>query len=176
VFVAFSEEKIDGGVLYNLLDKHMLLPEYLKDPQICMMAATTMSVGFIHDDGKMPLAVLLETHPEPGIVGVLMITERARLNQRRDELIEISSQLRERWFGQFGAYRVETRIPVERTQTIRCLKHLGFRIETLPKGLRNAAMYNGKPKSLCIMSLLPTDSPRELSKAQEEPTLTDGGE
>lgn len=176
MFIQFSEEKIDGGVLYSLLERHLLLPEVLKNPSICMMAANSMNVGFIHDDGNKPLAILLETHPEPGIVGLLLITERARLNQRRDELIDISIQLRERWFGQMGAYRIESRIPVERTQTIRCLRHMGFRIETLPCGLRNAVIYNGKPKDLCVMSLLPTDPVKELSKQVEELTLMTGVE
>ena len=176
MYVEFADEHIDGGILYSLLDRHNLLPETLRDPSICMMAAQTMSVGFVHDGGTKPLAVLLETNPEPGVVGLMFITERARLNQRRDELIEVSSQLRERWFNGYGAYRVETRIPVERTQTIRCLRHLGFKIETMPKGLRNAVIYNGKPVSLCVLSMLPTDPVKELSKQGLEPTLMTGVE
>jgi hypothetical protein len=176
VFIQFAEEKIDGSVLYSLLERHLLLPEALKNPAVCMMAANTMNVGFLHDDGEKPMAVLLETTPEPGIVGLLFISERAHINQRRDELIEVSIQLRERWFGQMGAVRVESRIPIERTQTIRCLRHMGFKVETMPKGLRNAVIYNSKPKDLCVMSLLPSDPVKELSKQVEEPTLMMEGE
>ena len=169
--VEFSDEQMDGGMLYNLLDKHHLLPPQLEDANNCILASQMMNIGFLHDDGPKPLAIMLETNPEPGVIGLMFITERARLNQRRDELIAVSSVLRERWFNGFGAYRVESRIPVERTQGIRCLRHLGFRVETLPKGLRNAVVYNGKPVSLCVMSLLPSDPIKELSKDAEEPTL-----
>ena len=176
MFVLFSDEKLDGGTLYDTLRKHRLLPQALEDPRVCMGVAGTMTVGFICDNEDSHLALLLESHPEPGVVGVMMITERARLNQRRNDFIELSKALRDRWFGEYNAHRVETRIPVERTQTIRCFRHMGFKAETLPSGMRNGAIYNGKPASLCIMSLLPTDPIKELSKDKEEPTLTDGVE
>ena len=171
--VQFSDEPLDGGLLYSLLDRHKLLPLQLRDPQICVVAAQSMGIGFLHNDGEKPFAVLLESQPEPGVVGLMFITERAHLNQCRDELIDVSRVLRDRWFSQMGAYRVESRVPVERTQTIRCLKHMGFRVETLPKGIRNGAIYSGKPKSLCIMGLLPDDPYHKLSSELKEPILVE---
>ncbi len=172
--VEFAEDKLDGGSLYALLHRHNLLPKSLEDPMACIAFADHCSIGFIHDEGRNPLAILLETHPEPGVVGVMLITERARLNQRRDELIGISWDLRDRWFNQMGAFRVETRIPSERTQTLRCFRHLGFKMETLPNGLRNASVLSGKPVNLCILSLLPADPIKQLSKPSKGLTLAEG--
>lgn len=175
ISVEWSNDPVDPGILYSVLDKHQLLPAGMSNPQTCMMIAQMTSIGFLHDGGNNPLAILLETRPEPGIVGILFITGVARLNQRRDELVQASLALRERWFdGQ--TIRVESRIPVERTQTIRCLKHLGFKIETIPKGLRNAVVYNGKPTSLCIMSLLPNDPVKQLSDDVERPIIDKGND
>ena len=36
MYVEFSDEHIDGGILYSLLDRHNLLPETLRDPSICI--------------------------------------------------------------------------------------------------------------------------------------------
>jgi hypothetical protein len=155
-------------MLYTLLHRHKLLPDSLKDPHVAMAYAQILNLGILHDGGERPLAALLETCPEPGVVGITFITEVARLHLRKAELIEVSLQLRERWFEQYGAYRVECRIPVERTQSQRSLKHMGFRMETLPKGIRNATVYEGKPVSLCIMSLLPTDPVKSLSYGAED--------
>jgi len=174
--VEFTNQGFDGGILYSLLNKHQLLPATMNDPNICMVAASRMSFGLLHDGKPTPLAIMLESYPEPGIVGFMFITEVARLNQRRDELIEISKSLRSRWFEEMGAFRVECRVPVERTQTIRCLKHMGFKMETLPKGLRNTTVMNGIPKSLCIMGLLPDDPIHKLSTELSEPILNEGVE
>jgi len=174
IYVEWSEEPVDAGVLYSVLEKHQLLPKSLENLQNCLIMASMTSIGFLHDGGNNPLAILLETRPEPGVIGILFITGVARLNNRRDELISASIPLRERWFGS-GAYRVESRIPVERTQTIRCLKHLGFKLETaMPMGLRNAVVYNDKLTSLCIMSLLPDDPVKQLSNESHGPMLEKG--
>lgn len=171
MLVEFADVHPDGGMLYSLLDRHRLLPDSLRDPAICMLASERMSVGFIHEGGETPLAILLESYPAPGIVGLLFINERPRLNQLRDGLIECSLRLRKRWFEDLGALRVEARIPIERTQTIRCLGHLGFKQETLPKGLRDAEFYHGKATSMCVMGLLPSDPIKQLSTALKEPTI-----
>lgn len=166
--IGWAEEQLDGEMLYNLLSRHKLLPDSLKDPNICMAYAQILNIGFLHDEGPKPLAVLLEMSPEPGVVGISFITEVARLHQRKAELIEVSHVLRDRWFNGFGAYRVECRVPVDRTQSLRCLRHLGFRLETLPKGLRNATLHHGKPVSLCVLSLLPSDPVRSLPLDPED--------
>jgi hypothetical protein len=174
ILTEWANEPLNGGLLYTVLNKHQLLPSYFSDPHACVAAATRMTIGFLHEGKEQPLAVMFESSPEPGVIGLMFITEVARLNQRRDELIEASRALRDRWFGEMGAIRVEARVPVERTQTIRCLKHMGFHIETAPKGLRNAVIYNGIPKSLCVMGLLPSDEFHNLSNPVKEPILTEG--
>ena len=176
MLVEWAQEKMDGGLLYTILERHQLLPPSLSDPRTCIMVAEMMSIGILHDGSDEPLALMIESYPESGVVGLLFITEVPRLNQRRDELIEVSMELRKRWFDDFKAYRIESRIPVERTQTIRCLKHMGFKIETVPKCMRNGAVYNGKPKDLCMLSLLPSDPIHELSNNQKEPILLEGVE
>ena len=155
--IEWQEKGMDGGLLYSILNRHQLLPAGLADPGVCIVAAQEMTIGILHDGKDKPLAVLLESYPEPGVIGLLFITEVAHLNTQRDELIEVSLSLRDRWFNQMGAIRVESRIPVERTQTVRCLKHFGFKLETEQKGLRNAVVFNGAVKSLHILGLLSTD-------------------
>ena len=174
--VEFTNHGFDGGLLYSLLVRHNLLPTTLNDPNVCILAASRMSIGFLHDGKPTPLAVMLESYPEPGVVGLMFITEVARLNQRRDELIEASLLLRNRWFNELNAVRVECRVPIERTQTIRCLKHMGFKIETLPRGLRNTTFMSGVAKSLCVLGLLPDDPIHKLSRELTEPIITEGVE
>lgn len=169
--VDWATEELDGAMLYNLLNRHRLLPDALKDPHVCMAYASIVTLGLLHDGGSRPLASILETCPEPGVVGILFMTETARLNARRNELIEVSLSLRDRWFNQYGAYRVECRVPLERTQSLRCLKHMGFRLETLPKGIRNATRYGGELVSFSLMSLLPSDPVKSLSVEAEDPII-----
>jgi hypothetical protein len=169
--IDWAQGPLDAGILYSTLNRHLLLPASLQDPNICLAAANQMRIGFLHDGGDVPLAILLESNPEPGLVGLMFITGVARLHQKKDDLIEISLVLRDRWFKEMKADRVESRVPVERTQTIRCLKHLGFRLETLPCGIRNGIVLNGKSKSLSVLGLLPSDPIRKLSKEDKEPII-----
>lgn len=170
--IDFLDQPTDAGLLRSMLLKHNLLYDSLADPMALIAASDGITIGFIHEGGDVPLAIVLENRPCPGVIGVMLITERPKLNQRKAELVEIGKALRERWFEGQKTRRVESRVPVERTQTIRVLKHMGFRVETLPKGLRSAETIKSKPVSFCIMGLLPSDPLRQLPEDHSEPKIS----
>ena len=97
------------------------------------------------------------------------IPEVKRLHTRKAELVELSWALRDFWFKD-GIRRVEAHIPTSRTQTIRALKMIGFRQETLDTGLRETVDYGKGFEGTVILGLLESDPVRhiELTIAQEE--------
>lgn len=154
--VTYIPRKMTGVELYELLSKHRLLPNQMEDPQVCVALAESSDVGFLHE-GDRVLAVLLETHPSDKSIELIWVNEVSRLHQKKDFLIESSKLLRKRWFDEKGYIRVGVHIPVARTQTIRTLKSLGFRMETLPWGVRDCTAYGNHVESMAIMGLLPSD-------------------
>lgn len=160
--VTFIPRKLDGVELYQLLSKHRLLPTSMEAPEICVAMAESSDVGFLHE-GDRVLAVIIETHPSNKTLELIWINEVSKLHTRRELLIEASLVLRERWFGQMGKERVGVHIPVARTQTIRAIKTMGFRMETLPWGIRNCSGYGSHLESMAVLGLLPTDPARTVS-------------
>ena len=152
----FIERRMDGVELYELLHKHRLLPKTMEDPAICTAMATSSDVGFLHE-GERVLAVILETHPSRDVVELIWVNEVGRLHQRKEDLAKVAHDLRNRWFMQNNFERVGVHVPIARTQTIRTLKSLGFRLETLPWGIRSCQTYGNHMESMAILSLLPSD-------------------
>ena len=170
--VTFIPRKLDGAELYALLAKHRLLPKSMEDPRVCVGVAESSDVGFIHE-GDRVLAVIIETHPSDKTVELIWVNEVSRLHTRRDLLIETAGILRERWFGKLGLERVGVHIPIARTQTIRTIKAMGFRMETLPWGIRNCSGYGDHLESMAVLGLLPSDPVRTntLVVKPEEPII-----
>ena len=159
--VTFIPRKLDGVELFQLLTKHRLLPKSMENPQVCIAMAESSDVGFLHE-GDRVLAVIIETHPSEKTLELIWVNEVSRLHTRRDLLIEASLVLRARWFDQLNMERVGVHIPVARTQTIRTIKAMGFRMETLPWGIRNCSGYGDHLESMAVLGLLPTDPAKVL--------------
>jgi hypothetical protein len=87
IYIDWVEGPVDPGILHSTLDKHRLLPDSITDPMVLMAVANSLTIGFLHDGGNSPLAILLESRPSKDLVGIQIITERSHINQRRNELI-----------------------------------------------------------------------------------------
>ena len=152
----YIPRKMEGVELYQLLTKHRLLPNYLEDPVACISLANSAEVGFLHE-GDRVLAVIIETHPSPKSLELVWVNEVSRLHLKKDFLATVAKMLRKRWFEELGLQRVGVHVPIARTQTIRTLRCLGFRMETLPWGVRDSVGYGPHLESVAILGLLPTD-------------------
>jgi hypothetical protein len=175
--VTYIPRKMTGVELYELLSKHRLLSNQMEEPNVCIAMAESADVGFLHE-GERVLAVVIETHPSEKTVELLWVNEVSRLHQKKDFLAEASKALRKRWFEEKGYSRVGVHIPIARTQTIRTLKALGFRLETMPWGIRDAVGYGNHLESLAILGLLPTDPVKSWSpliEVVEESILSEAG-
>ena len=171
----FIPRRMEGVELYELLSKHRLLPSTLEDPNVCIALAESSDVGFLHE-GERVLAVILETHPSKNVVELIWVNEVGRLHQRRDELCRVAMDLRNRWFMEGDKARVGVHIPIARTQTIRTLKNLGFRLETLPWGIRSCQTYGNHMESMAVLSLLPDDPIKvPLSAMPQDTILSEAG-
>ena len=160
--------------LFQLLSKHRLLPKNMEDPKVCVALAETSNVGFLHE-GERVLAVVLETSPFDGVMELVWVNEIGRLHQKKEDLCRVALDLRSRWFENKGLSRVGVHVPVARTQTIRTLKSMGFRLETLPWGVRSAMPYGNHLESMAILSLLPSDPVKVFNKTTEDNTLSKAG-
>lgn len=170
----FISRKMDGVELFQLLSKHRLLPKNMEDPRVCVSLAENSEVGFLHE-GERVLAVVLETSPYDGVMELIWVNEIGRLHQKKEELCQVAHDLRSRWFDQKGLSRVGVHVPVARTQTIRTLKSMGFRMETLPWGVRSAMPYGNHFESMAILGLLPSDPVKVFNKTTEDNTLSKAG-
>ena len=175
--VTYIPRAMEGVELYELLNKHRLLPNTLEEPMACIDLAGSSKVGFLHENDRV-LAVIIETQPSPKSLELIWVNEVSRLHQKRDFLIEAAKVLRKRWFDELGLLRVGVHIPIARTQTIRTLKTMGFRMETMPWGVRDCVMYGTHLESIAIMGLLPTDPVRtsiNLLETAQDNTLSEVG-
>lgn len=163
--ISWERPRLSPDEFYELLRRHVLLPMHLGEDKLLRMVRATADAarfGMVLEDGDDPgvLATTLTYLSEPGVLMFWWIPEVKRLHTRRDELIDLGSELRSVWFRD-GVRRVEARVPIQRTQTIRALKNMGFRQETLDWGLRGAVDYGKGPEGLAILGLLEADPPRE---------------
>jgi hypothetical protein len=165
ISVTYIPRKMEATELYELLSKHRLLPDHLEDPRACLALSQSAEVGFLHE-GDRVLAVIIETRPSAKAVELIWINEISRLHQKRDFLVGVAQILRKRWFDEMGLMRVGVHIPIARTQTIRTLKTMGFRMETMPWGVRECVSYGTHLESVAILGLLPSDPVRSLPETQ----------
>jgi hypothetical protein len=149
----------------------------MENPQVCVAMAESSDVGFLHE-GDRVLAVIIETRPADKVLELIWVNEVSRLHTRRDLLTEAASVLRERWFTGMGMERIGVHIPIARTQTIRTIKAMGFRMETLPWGIRNCSGYGDHMESMAVLGLLPSDPVRSntiVVKPEESIILSEAG-
>ena len=152
----FIDRRMDGVELFELLHKHRLLPKTMEDPVVCTAMADSSDVGFLHE-GERVLAVILETRPSSNVLELIWVNEVSKLHQKKEDLANVAKSLRHRWFMEGNFERVGVHVPIARTQTIRTLKSMGFRLETLPWGIRSCQTYGNHMESMAILSLLPSD-------------------
>jgi len=173
----YIPRKMNAVELFELLTKHRLLPDHLEDPMACVALANSSEVGFLHE-GDRVLAVIIETRPTNRALELIWVNEISRLHQKRDFLMDVAKILRKRWFEDLGVSRVGVHIPIARTQTIRTLKTMGFRMETLPWGVRDCTAYGTHLESIAIMGLLPSDPVKSginLLETAQDNTLSEVG-
>lgn len=157
-----SAETIDPESLYGLLSKKSLLPDQFLDPMVLGAVARGVGFGVIHEKGEVA-AVVLTYLLEPGILGVTLIKERGRWDQRQDDLKELAPQLWAFWFRSPDIRRVDARHPVSHIQTGRVLAGLGFHRETNFDGIRDGMMINHFPTPIHIWGLLRLDVANDLN-------------
>ena len=163
-----SAETIDPASLFGLLSKKSLLPDQFLDPLVLGAVARGVGFGVIHEKADVA-AVVLTYALEPGILGVTLIKERGRWDQKQDDLKALAPDLWRYWFRDPSIRRVDSRHPVSHIQTGRVLGGLGFHRETNFDGMRDAMMINRFPTNIHVWGLLRLDVANDLSvKMQAE--------
>lgn len=157
-----SNETIDPESLYGLLSKKSLLPDQFLDPLVLGAVARGVGFGVIHEKSEVA-AVVLTYLLEPGILGVTLIKERGRWDQRQDELKELAPKMWGYWFRSPDIRRVDARHPITHIQTGRVLSGLGFHRETNFDGIRDGMMINHFPTNIHIWGLLRLDVANDLN-------------
>lgn len=162
-----SNEIIDPESLYGLLSKKSLLPDQFLDPSVLGVAARGIRFGVIHEKAEV-LAVVLTYLLEPGILGVTLVKERGRLDQRQDDLKALAPSIWDYWFQDPSIRRVDARHPIGHLQTGRVLSGIGFNRETTHHGIRDGMLINRFPTSIHVWGLLRLDI---VSKVNDKMTL-----
>ena len=161
-----SAETIDPASLFGLLSKKSLLPDQFLDPLVLGAVARGVGFGVIHEKADVA-AVVLTYALEPGILGVTLIKERGRWDQKQDDLKALAPELWRYWFRDPSIRRVDSRHPVNHIQTGRVLGGLGFHRETNFDGMRDAMMINRFPTNIHVWGLLRLDVANDLNVKME---------
>lgn len=166
--------------LFELLSKHGLVPVGFSDtvllPYLKKLAESSAFSLIVDGEGDdaLVLASGLSTPLDMHTLSFQWIPEVKRLHTRKVDLATLAVELRELWFTN-GIRRVEARTTSSRTQTIRSLKNIGFRQETLDGGLRSAIDFGKGPEGVVILGMLESDAPRHIPDAtghkEEEATI-----
>lgn len=160
---------ISAEQYFELLTGHGLVPRGFVEVELLKKIrkdAENSVFGLVVDE----TGVLASTLTKPislNILAFLWIPEVKRLHTRKKDLQALGLRLREFWF-QDGITRVEARSSTSRTQTIRTLKHIGFRQETTDHGLRSGVDYGNGPEGVVILGLLEGDAMRIEPRMMEE--------
>ena len=164
-----QHQRIQPVELYELLRRHELLPALPEDLLIkaVKQLADQSVYGLILDTDDAVLASTLTMRQNPSCLLFTWIPEVRKLHLRRNEMIDLGHEMRQMWFVE-GIRRVEARFPVKRSQTMRALKTMGFRQETLDWGLREAVDYGHGPEGVAILGLIESDPEREKHEESQE--------
>ena len=172
-------DQLTAVELFELLSKHSLIPQGIPC-EIMLGAIKTLaenSAFCLVVDGEGDEALVLASAiTAPYDANTLLFTwipEVKRLHTRKADLATLAAELRAIWFTD-GIKRVEARTTSTRTQTIRSLKNMGFRQETIDGGLRGAVDYGKGPEGVVILGMLNSDAPRHIPDAvgHKEPILS----
>lgn len=151
-------DAFDAEILFRYLQDHGLLSgAFRRNPGL--IASLQMASSYcIWNDGDQALALMLEIPGnEPGAMDIMIIPEDKTLGKRKDELIDFSHRLRERWFSAMGMRRIQAQVPASRVNMQRIMRNMGFKLET-PAGLRGAIQLgDNPPEGLLIYGLVPSD-------------------
>lgn len=161
-----SAETIDPESLFGLLSKKSILPDQFLDPMVLGAVARGVGFGVIHEKADVA-AVVLTYALEPGILGVTLIKERGRWDQKQDDLKALAPDLWRYWFRDPSIRRIDSRHPVSHIQTGRVLGGLGFHRETNFDGMRDAMMINRFPTNIHVWGLLRLDVANDLNVKME---------
>lgn len=161
-------DAFDAEVLFRYLEEHGLLSgAFRRNPGL--IAHLQMASSYcIWNDGESALALMLEIPlPEPNTMDIMIIPEDKALGKKKEDLIEFSHKLRDRWFSAMGMTRIQAKVPASRVNMQRIMRNMGFRLET-PNGLRDAIQLGeNPPEGLLIYGLVPSD-PIRAFVAQEQ--------
>lgn len=167
--------------LFELLTSHDLVPKGVPESMLLNsihVMADHSAFCLIVDEEEADAVVLASGLTMPLDNRTLTFTwipEVKRLHTRKADLAKLALELRALWFTN-GITRVEARTTTKRTQTIRALKNIGFRQETLDTGLRSGVDYGKGPEGVIILGLLESDPLRHFDDAtghirEESPIL-----
>lgn len=167
-------DAFDAETLFRYMDEHGLVSEALKRVPGLMANLQKASSYCIWNDGKDPLALMLEIPSmEPDCLNVMIIPDDKTLGKKKNDVIEFGWKLRERWFDCFHMRRVEAKVPASRVNMQRIMRGLGFKLET-PNGLHYAVRLGEEPESMLIYGLWPELPPRDRVKEPEDVHLKEG--
>ena len=144
--------------LRDLLQAHRMLPDLLLDPISLIRFANMTQVGFT-GTAENPGIVILES-PWESTSRLVHVIVKDKLLSEHEDLLPFADLLHKRWFEDMKLHRVEARVEVERGQTLKFLKALGFHQETAPSGLRKAMFMHGELVNIHVLGLLESDKPR----------------
>lgn len=146
-------DALDAETLFRYMGEHGLLSEGIKKAPGLMVNLQLASTYCVWNDGKEPLALMLEIpSEEPKCMDIIIIPDDRSLGKRKNEVIEFGWKLRERWFDALGMRRVEARVPASRVNMQRIMRCLGFKLET-PNGLHNAIKLGETPEAILVYGL-----------------------
>lgn len=167
--ILLTEIQCPPEELDRLLRKHHLLSVALRlHPQLVAAMAAGSRVNVMHEDSEI-LGVMVETPlPDPTLLEVLIVPEVRRLHQAKDELAELSTRLRQSWFGNSGFRRIQAAIPSSRIHTKKIFKAMGFVEETRDCGLRNSVNLGKEYEAMTVLGLLPSDPEKKPFAARAE--------
>lgn len=174
-------DQLKPAELFELLFSHDLIPKGVPETMLLnsvrFMSENSAFCLVVDGEGDEAL-VLASAITMPIDDHSLMFTwipEVKRLHTRKTDLIDLAVELRALWF-QNGVKRVEARSTTKRTQTIRTLKNIGFKQETLDSGLRSGVDYGKGPEGVVILGMLESDPLRHMTdalghKSEEAPIM-----
>lgn len=144
----------------DLLRAHKMLPDTLEDPVQLIRFSNNSRVGYA---GAMdnPIAVFIESDLDNKVLCIQVILKDKDV-YKEHPIIPIREALIDRWFHHSDCRRVECRIEVDRVNSIKFMKAIGFRQETAPSGIREAYACNNKFINIHVLGLLPTDHLRPI--------------
>lgn len=161
-------DALDVVTLFEYMDNHGLVSEGFKRAPGLMTNLQKACTYCIWNDGKEPLALMLEIMTEePTQMNVIIIPDDKTLGKKKNQVIEFGWKLRERWFSALGMSRIESRVPASRVNMQRIMRSLGFKLET-PKGLHNAVQLGDTPEDVLVYGLWPELPLRMLVEEPQE--------